>query len=222
MAARVWCVSVLVVSLSLVIVDGARAQSAPAAPAYAPPPVVVETRPPKENSINASPIGVLLGSYSLNYEHLFNGTHGLMAEGNVGISSGTSSSGTETSSSKSTTYGGGVGYRWHWSGRQQSGFLGIMGGYSAGSGSSTITTGGTAQTFDLTITAPWLVGNIGKRWQWDSGVNFTFRVGAGWAKYSVSTSSADPQAKDAVKFLQDVLTRFPIALDGELSVGYTF
>jgi hypothetical protein len=124
--------------------------------------------------------------------------------------------------SKSTRYGGGVGYRWHWSGQQQSGFLGILAGYSAGSGSSTVSNGGAVSNIDLTIKAPWVVGNVGKRWQWDNGINITFRLGAGWAKYTVTTTSMDPQAQDAVQALQKLLTLIPIALDGELSLGYTF
>jgi hypothetical protein len=196
--------------------------AAPGYPAPAPGIVYAPPAPPKENSINGNPMGALFGNYSLNYERLFSGTHGLMVEGTLSFSSGTSTSGTEASASKSTLYGGAVGYRWHWSGQQQSGFLGLMAGYTVGSGSSTITSGGMSSNFDLTIKAPWVVGNIGKRWVWDSGINVTFRIGAGWAKYSVSSSSTDPQAQDAVKFLQDVLTLIPIALDGELSLGYTF
>jgi hypothetical protein len=191
-------------------------------PGAYPPVVVAPPPPPKENSINGNPLGALVLSYSLNYERLVNGTHGFLVEGKFGFDTGTSASGTETSSSKSTTYGGGLGYRWHWSGQQQSGFLGLMAGYSVGSGSSTITSGGMTQTFDLTIKAPWVVANIGKRWQWDNGLNITFRVGAGWAKYTVSTSSTDPEAQQGVKFLQDILTFIPIALDGELSLGYSF
>jgi hypothetical protein len=195
----------------------------PGAPpsAYAPaPPVVLP--PPRVNSVNGNPLGFLFGSYSLNYERLVDGTHGFMIEGNLAHSTGTSNSGTETSSNKSTTYGGGAGYRWHWSGQQQSGFLGLMAGYSVGAGTSTITSGGMSNSFDLTIKAPWVVANIGKRWQWDSGLNLTFRIGGGWAKYTVTTSSMDPQAQDAVKFVQDILTLIPIALDGELSLGYSF
>jgi len=33
---------------------------------------------------------------------------------------------------------------------------------------------------------------------------------------------ATPPLSEAAKFLQDVLTLFPLALDGELSLGYTF
>ncbi|HVU53369.1 MAG TPA: hypothetical protein VHL80_21940 [Polyangia bacterium] len=186
------------------------------------PPILVAPQPPKENSINGSPLGVLFGSYSLNYERLAGGTHGFMIEGTFSHSTGTSTINGDQTSSKSMLYGGGVGYRWHWSGQQQSGFLGLMAGYTVGTGSGTVSDMTGTQQFDLTVKAPWVVANIGKRWQWDSGLNFTFRVGAGWAHYTVSSSSTDPQAQDAVKALNDLLTLIPIALDGELSLGYSF
>ncbi|HUH04452.1 MAG TPA: hypothetical protein VML75_20795, partial [Kofleriaceae bacterium] len=65
-------------------------------------------------------------------------------------------------------------------------------------------------------------GNIGKRWAWDSGLNVTLRVGAGYGNYGISTDSEDPDAQEAVALVDDLLTLIPIALDGELSVGYAF
>jgi hypothetical protein len=191
-------------------------------PGAYPPVLFLPKPPPRENSINGSPLGVLFGSYSLNYERLVGGTNGFMIEGNFSRSTGTSTVNGDSTSSKSSLYGGGVGYRWHWSGQQDSGFLGLMAGYSVGTGSGTVSSGAGIQQFDLTIKAPWVVANIGRRWQWDNGINFTIRAGAGWAKYTVSSSSTDPNAQDAVKALQDLLTLIPIALDGELSLGYTF
>jgi hypothetical protein len=193
-----------------------------AAPGYAPPPVFLAAPPPPENSINGSPLGVIFGSYSLNYERLSGGTHGLVVEGSFAHTSGTSTESGDAVASSSTSYGGAVGYRWHWMGRQDSGFLGLMAGYDVGSGSGTVSSGGTSKSFDLTVKAPRVVGNIGKRWQWDNGLNITFRIGAGWAKYTVTSSSTDPQAQDAVKGLQDLLALIPIAFDGELSIGYSF
>jgi hypothetical protein len=191
-------------------------------PGYPPPYVMMPPPPPRENSINGSPLGILVGNYSLNYERLVNGTHGFLIEGVLSHVTGTATSGTEMFSNKSTTYGGGAGYRWHWSGQQNSGFLGLMAGYTVGTGSSTLTSGGTVSSFDMTVKAPWVVANIGKRWQWDSGINITFRIGGGWARYTVSTTSTDPQAQDAVNSLNDLLKFFPIAIDGELSLGYSF
>lgn len=213
------------------------------APAYAPPPgappgtyapppgappstygaaPVLATPPERANSINGNPFGFLVGSYSLNYERLVNGTHGFLVEGNFGLTEGTTTTNGQANKSTSTNYGGGAGYRWHWSGRQQSGFLGLMAGYTVGSGTGTLTSGAMSKSFDLKIKAPWVVANIGKRWQWDNGLNITFRIGAGWAQYTVSTSSMDPDAQAVKDFMQDILTLLPIAFDGELSLGYTF
>jgi hypothetical protein len=224
--ARTLACSILIAVPVVTSASDAFAQS-PAAgyvppPGYAPAPVLTAAPPPKENSINISPLGVVFGGYSLNYEHLWDGMHGVVVEGEFSHASGTSTESSNSVSASSTSYGGAAGYRWHWSGRQDSGFLGLMAGYDVGTGSGTVTRGGTAKSIDLTLKASRFVANIGKRWQWDSGFNITFRIGAGWAKYEVSSNSSDPQAQDAVKGLQNVLTLIPIAFDGELSIGYSF
>jgi hypothetical protein len=209
--------SVLVASVlqaAAVSAQTAPPEAPPPAGATAPPPMLSAPARPRENSINGSPLGLLSLNYALNYERLVDGMHGFLLEGVFSLSS--------NSTSKSSMYGGGAGYRWHWSGQQQSGFLGLMAGYSVGSGTSTVTSGGTTSTFDLTIKAPWVVANIGKRWAWDSGLNVTFRIGAGWAGYKVSSNSMDPNVQMGVDALQDLLELIPIALDGELSVGYIF
>ena len=49
--------------------------------ALADEPLTVEAKAEKINTINVSPLGVLVGDYALTYEHLFGGHHGLIAEG---------------------------------------------------------------------------------------------------------------------------------------------
>src|SRR5262245_60287862 len=78
------------------------------------------------NSINLSPLGVAFGNYALTYERLLGGSHGLVVEGILTRSSG--------DDGDSTQFGGAAGYRWHWRGRQNSGFLGIMFAQGFGSG----------------------------------------------------------------------------------------
>ena len=41
---------------------------------------------------------------------------------------------------------------------------------------------------------------FGKRWAWDSGINITFRIGAGWAGYKVSSNSTDPNVQMGVDY----------------------
>jgi hypothetical protein len=173
----------------------------------------VEKQAEPANSINISPLGALVGNYALTYEHLFGGTHGLIVEG-----IGTRSSGGEGSSLQ---FGGGVGYRWHWRGRQNSGFLGVMVAQGFGSGEVTTTQGGTSMTHELSVRSTMITGNIGKRWMLGPA-NVTFRVGLGWGHHVATAKSDTPEAKNAEKLMNDILSFLPIGLDGELSVGYAF
>jgi hypothetical protein len=188
----------------------------PAVPALAQDPAetIVAAPKPRDNSVNVSPLGIAIGAYTVNYERLFGGYHGLVVEGGLAFSSG--------DGAESTSYGGALGYRWHWSGEQDSGFLGFNVGYYRGAGSGSITTNGMTETFDVDTQSLFAVANIGKRWAWDNGFNITFRIGGGYARYDVSTSSTDPDAQGVVETVENLLEIFPIAIDGELSVGYTF
>ena len=175
-------------------------------------PVGVEATAKAEptNSINASPLGLVVGDYALTYEHLFGGSHGLIVEG-IG-----SRSSDDTGSA--LQFGGGVGYRWHWRGRQNSGFLGVMAAQRFGAGS--VTENG--MQHDMTIRSTSLTANIGKRWAVTDAVNVTFRIGGGWGHYTATAKEDTMEAKQAEKLMNDILTFIPIAIDGELSVGYAF
>ena len=70
----------------------ALAQAPSEAPAQ-PMPVVQQSALDKENSVNLSPLGILSGSYGLNYERLIGGYHGVLIEGNFSSSSGVVESG---------------------------------------------------------------------------------------------------------------------------------
>jgi len=161
------------------------------------------------NSINVSPLGVVVGNYAVTYERLFGGSHGLIAEGIVARNAGDDGS--------SLQFGGAVGYRWHWRGRQNSGFLGVM--IAQGFGSGEVTTNG--MTHDMTVRSTTITGNIGKRWMFGP-VNLTVRLGLGYGKYTVEAKEDTQEAKDAEETLNDILAFIPIGFDGELSVGYAF
>jgi hypothetical protein len=167
----------------------------------------------RTHSINASPLGVLSGSYALNYERLF-GSHGLIGEATFVHSSDDSTS--------STGGGAAVGYRWHWRGRQNSGFVGVNVGYAIGTASSTVEDNGMSSSFDVDAKVLTVTANIGKRWAFANGLNVTFRIGGGYGQYDVTTDSQDPLAQRAVEAVDDLLHFLPIAFDGELSVGYAF
>ncbi len=185
-----------------------------AAVVEAQPRVEAEVRRAEErsHSINANPMGVLFGAYNLNYEYL--GTsHGLVVEAAFEQSGGDDAS--------VTTYGAGAGWRWHWRGRQNSGFLGAMVTFAGGTAEATVN-GEMPERYDLSLTQLSVTFNIGKRWQFDNGLNVTTRIGGGRAKRWFSTSSTDPDAQEATERVEDVMDFIPIALDGELSLGYSF
>lgn len=202
------------------LATAAYAQEAPDAEASHadPAPAALDSAIHKSNSVNISPLGVVIGSYALNYEHMFDGGHGVLAEGLLSISGNDDAS--------SLGYGGGVGYRWHWNGTQDSWFAGVNLSYLAGSGDATVetTTNGmtTKEKFDVSLTEFAATANIGRRWAFDFGLNITFRVGAGYASREVSTDSKDPLAQDAVALMDDLVNFIPVAVDGELSVGWVF
>jgi len=186
------------------------ASTAPSSPL----PALRAEAPEPKMSINANPLAIIQGQYGGNFEYLVDGTHGLLVEADYWHSSGTDSS----------AAGGGLrlGYRWHWRGRQDSGFLGVNVGAGLGTGSATVSNdAGQQMTYDLSVRTLEVTGDIGKRWMMGP-VNITFRIGAGYASRTASTSSTDPDAQKAARTVQDILAFLPVALDGELSVGYTF
>ena len=200
----------LFLSAGLLLSSGtAIAQSAPGSAPIIEKPVAAE----KENSINVSPLGLLLGSYHLNYERLIGGYHGFLVEADFANFSD------DDSSSKS--FGGSVGYCYHWSGEQDSGFVGVNAGHQRGTGEATLNTG-SMKTFDVDTSVTHLTANVGRRWAWNSGFNITLRIGAGWGNYNITTDSQDPEAQEAVELVDDLLTLLPVAVDGELSIGYAF
>ena len=191
---------------------GAIASSAPAP----------ETR---VHSINVSPLALLGGGFNLNYEYLTGGGHhGFLVE--VGSSSWTWE--------RQTTVNGqmvrdehmdgrhgtiGVGYRYHLRGRQAGGFLGIMLHESRGEADVRAMEDGVSSQDDaIGYTSSTLTVHAGKRWMLTRGLNLTARIGVGSAERKVDDEDAD---KMAAAELQDTLD-IPLAVDGELSLGWTF
>jgi hypothetical protein len=163
------------------------------------------------NSLNVSALGIVAGNYALTYEHLFNGHHGVIVEGIL-----TRNSGEEGSSLQ---YGGAAGYRWHWSGKQASGFLGVMVAQGFGTGEVTIN-GGMAH--EMSVKSTTVTGNIGKRWAWGP-VNATLRIGLGYGNYSAKAKDQNNmEAKNAEETMNAILAFLPIGFDGELSIGFNF
>jgi hypothetical protein len=169
----------------------------------------------KTDSINVSPLGLLFGTVAVTYEHLWNDQHGLILEGEG------SRSANDTGSAMEGAVG--VGYRWHWSKAQSSGFLGIMAERSLlGSGTVTVDDNGQAMTYKAKVSSTSLTLNIGKRWMLSDSLNLTLRFGVGRGWYSAQVTSDGPHAMEAEQTATARLSVIPVALDGELSLGYTF
>ena len=161
-------------------------------------------------SVNVNVIGLLFSSYSGNFEYLWKGSHGLLLEPSYAFSEGERSSVTDMGVS--------LGYRWHWEGQQNSGFLGLNAGYASGTGTQDLD----GIDFKMTIDRISVIPNIGYRAFWDFGLNITFRIGAGYGKRTVTAEVAGGDAEEAAQAMEDFLNVLPIALDGELSVGWCF
>ena len=167
------------------------------------------------NSVNLSLLGLVFGTYALNYERLFNGTHGLLIEMLY----------QERQSDEGETYygaGGLLGYRFHWSHTQSSGFVGGHLSCKAHVGTGTVSTSlypsdEETNAFEWAVTA-----NVGRRWQLDFGLNITLRAGIGAviAKTSRGDDARTDDAFDALGAVYDDLDI--ITFDGEVSVGWSF
>ncbi len=167
-------------------------------PPEAGPAASVQADEPK-NSIN-------LGLFTANYERLVGGAHGLIGELNfAGLIF------------KEGSWGGDVGYRWHWFSRQDSWFVGVNVGYDRGTEQGKLTEDAPA-SYDYKYQLISVVPNIGKRWTWGSGWNVTFRIGTGYGLYNFAHNSSDPAVMEQSKKAQD--QQLPIAFDGELTIGY--
>jgi hypothetical protein len=179
------------------------------------PTATIQKEAPHERawSVNLDPGGALQGYYGGNVEWL-HGSHGLLAQVSY------FHKGDDVSSVGGV--GSKVGYRWHWRGRQNSGFLGVNASFDVGTAETTTESNGQMMTSDLSVRTIAVTANIGKRWQLGNGLNITFAIGGGWASRTVTTSSSDPAVQEAAQDIEDLLAFLPIALDGELSLGYSF
>lgn len=183
--------------------------------AFADQPVTLVTAAPDAiehpHSVNLG-IGTLWGSPSVTYQHLFRGGHGLLIGANAFYASHEIGTGMGA--------GGSVGYRWHWSERQDSGFLGLHAGFDRDRSPMRITINEMTEDALVHISTFYLVGNVGKRWLLGDRINITARIGGGLALRRLSTDADD--AEPLVGVMQGLLGLVPITVDGELSVGYTF
>jgi len=122
-----------------------------------------------------------------------------------------------------------LGLRVHLSGAQQGWLAGLNASYSQGEGDvlTTQPISGTPtvkeELIDVKFSLAQLMGNVGYRWLWDSGLNITWRIGLGLGVHVVETDVEGhfgEHATDEIKRLIGI--DGPLATNAELSVGYNF
>jgi len=165
------------------------------------------------NSINMCPIAIAFGIYSVNFEHLFGQTHGLVARFDFESISDTYSG----DPIEATGVGFTLNYRYHLSHAMESWFVGSFARYRIYNGDGT--SGSTDFVFDITELTLGL--NAGKRWVWDSGFNITFALGYGISFTDRENNPSSTEIESTITAFEDEYTFLGPFL-GELSIGYAF
>lgn len=169
--------------------------------------------PDFRNSINMCPFGIAFGIYSVNYERLITPYNGIVLRADYEAIPKTYSS----ANIESYGYSFIINYRYHFSGKMNSIYLGAYSRFRTFEGE-----GKTSSTdFDFTRYDMSYGLNAGKKWVWNSGININFSLGYGfsndWKKVSESNSEIDKAIRD-YEDSYDFMSPFY----GELSIGYTF
>jgi len=177
--------------------------------------------PEREDSIHLSPLKMLAGNRlgaagaAITYEHRFDDGHAVVFDAGVGWARDLKED-DDTTGVRETHARLAVGYRWHWRRDRDGGFGGVMVHQVIGRGNVTLADD-TVHEVDLRSTQ--LTGHVGSRWALGWGFRATVRGGLGWGPYAVN---ARDDARDTEELLHAFLTRVPVAIDAELSVGYAF
>jgi hypothetical protein len=166
----------------------------------------------QRNVLSLSPLGLLLGRVRLNYEQLFSDRHGFLLEAVVTPEIFTGFD--------FVSAGGGLGYRWYWGGPGSSGFVGGHLSFEQGSGRLKAVVDDKERVYEGRVRRFSLVPVIGKRWIFTEHFLMTARIGVGYASTRY-IPDANANA-DTVENLRDFARKFPIAIEGELSLGYRF
>lgn len=192
-----------------------------------------EARAWRHHSLNLG-IATLAGMPRLTYEYLWADSGGLVLEiygmyrptqadanraglgGVVGLLLDVTGVSEASDQQNNAGIGGAFGVRWHWPRQQASSFAGVLVGGDIGE----IVAEPSSIDWVIQKTV-YATGHIGKRWLLRNRYNITARVGAGLI-YRTVEHRYQPEDVASVLFLDDLLDRYPITIDGELSLGLTF
>ncbi len=165
------------------------------------------------HAINMCPGGIAFGIYSVNYEHLFGETHGLVFR----LDYESVSESYNNDSIKANGFAFILNYRWHWTGGMDSMFLGSFLRYRHYKGTGTSDT----TEFDFTMPEFTLGLNVGKRWIWSSGFNINVAFGYGISTYSTESQPSNSSIESTLNNFVDEYSFLGPFL-GEFSLGYAF
>jgi hypothetical protein len=170
-----------------------------------------------QNAVHANPWGIMrelapdvnlpISSYGAGYERKILNNHALMGElVYIGLE-------------EAFSLGAGVHYRYHLSPRLDSFYFGPFLRYSYNQGETEPESGpGPAADQEFTAHGVVLGGSVGQRWIVGPGIILGARLGMGYTVLLINSSRNDPALDQRVL---DLL-RFPLGIDGELSVGWAF
>ncbi len=178
---------------------------------------------PRKNAIGLGPSISLVQGMSLSYERMLGEEHALNLSARHGFQS-------IADAIFMWKAGLMVGYRWHWSGGQDSGFVGVDLGAFTGEGTRFVLDDnspdpGVAEVSTYQVA---LIGSVGRRFAWDNGFNITLRVGAGVAAEWFTATAILVEQTALEKHIDDLNERSRdeftdwLAYDAELSIGYSF
>lgn len=166
-----------------------------------------------KNTINMCPGGLAFGIVSVNYEHLFNKHHSLMARVDYEAVPKSYSDANIEVDGKAFV----LNYRYHIGGGLNSYYVGAYSRYRRYDGSGKLKSG----SFDFTKPDVTFGLNVGKRWIWKSGftMNLAFGYGIAIDKRKVNNRSVEADtAIDVFEKEYDFINPFL----GEFSIGYAF
>lgn len=166
-----------------------------------------------KQSINMCPLGIALGIYSMNYEYMIGDHHGLVFRLDYeAVPKSYSNANIEVDGKAAI-----INYRYHFSGKLESYYVGAYGRYRIYSGEGNLS----STSFDFDIKETTIGLNVGKRWVWDSGFNINFTLGYGYSFQDKNQSLSSDAINGAIKVFEDDYD-FIDAFLGEFSIGYAF
>jgi hypothetical protein len=170
-----------------------------------------ETAP--RHAINACPLGVAFGIFSVNYEYLVAPSHGILGRLDYEMIPETYSEG----SIDAAGYAAVINYRKHLRDSLDSFYVGTYGRYRVYLGDGRLS----GQEFSFALPEVTIGINVGRRWLWENGFNLNLTFGYGYAYSWREVENTSVEATKAIDAFEDEYA-FMSPFLGEFSIGYAF